>query len=155
MFGAIASTIGKVFGTDKAAASLVDNISSGLGKLVYTGQEKADDAVKAVTEARTMLVAWMDSTKGQNIARRIIALSIVFTWLAQYISMCLLSVAAVWVDTIIADKMIESANIIGGFADKMSGAVMLILAFYFSAPYMDKIVGVAMNKFSGKTESDK
>ncbi len=159
MFGAVTSTLGKIFGTDKALTSMVDGVKSGLDKLVYTGQEKAEDVAKAVTEARAMLVAWMDATKGQNIARRIIALSIVFTWLAQYMSMCLLSVASVWFDLtrvikvnekeIIIDPLIQSANIIGGFADKMSGAVMLILGFYFAAPYMEPMVKGAMDKFKG------
>jgi hypothetical protein len=32
----------------------------------------------------------------------------------------------------------------------MNGAVMLILGFYFAAPYMGKMVDGAMAKFSGK-----
>lgn len=146
MFGAIA---GKIFGTDKALTAVVEGVSSGLDKLIYTSEEKADDASKERAAARMMVIEWMAATKGQNIARRLIALSIVFTWLSQYISMCLLSVVAVWLDKEVADKMIESANVIGGFADKMNGAVMLILGFYFCAPYMGKMVDGAMKKFSG------
>jgi hypothetical protein len=59
-----------------------------------------------------------------------------------------LNVVAIWVAN--SDKLIESANIIGGYAEKMNGAVMLILGFYFAAPYMGKMVDGAMAKFSGK-----
>jgi hypothetical protein len=147
MFG-IRTVLGKVFGTDKAAASLINTVSSGLDKLVYTSEEKAEDQAKAITEARTMLVNWMDATKGQNLARRLIALSIVSIWLFQYIACMFLNVVAIWVAN--SDKLIESANIIGGYAEKMNGAVMLILGFYFAAPYMGKMVDGAMAKFSGK-----
>jgi hypothetical protein len=150
MLGAIGATIGKIFGTDKALTAMVEGARSGIDKLIYTGEEKADDAAKDRSEARQMIIAWMASTSGQNIARRLIALSIVGVWLMQFVSMNLLSVVAVWIDKAVADKMIESATIIGGFADKMSGAVMLILAFYFAAPYMGSMVQGAMDKFAGK-----
>jgi hypothetical protein len=68
-------------------------------------------------------------------------------WLSQYVTMMGLSVVAVWVDQ--PDKFVESSRILGDYAENMNGAMMLILAFYFAAPHMDKIVGGAMNKFSG------
>ena len=46
----------------------------------------------------------------------------------------------------------ESARVLESNADMMSGAVMLILAFYFAAPHMDKIVEGALNKFGGNKE---
>ena len=148
MLGFIGSTIGKVFGTDKAAGKLIDNVSAGLDKLVYTSEEKADDAAKSVTEARMMVIDWMKATSGQNLARRIIALSIVFIWLMQYISCMCLNVVAIWITD--SDKVMASADVIGNYAEKMNGAVMLILGFYFAAPYMGKMVEGAMNKFSSK-----
>jgi hypothetical protein len=47
------------------------------------------------------------------------------------------------------DQVSQSAMAIGERADSMTGAMMLILAFYFAAPHMDKIVGAALGKFGG------
>lgn len=151
--------IGKIFGTEKALTSVIDSVSKGLDSLIYTDEEKAGDAAKDRAAARSMIITWMDSTKGQNLARRLIALCIVFTWLFQYLCCMFLSVIGIWVepmkqtienDVIYVNPLIESAQIIGVFAEKMNGAVMLILGFYFAAPYMGSIVQTAMNKFSGK-----
>ena len=75
MIGLIGETIGKIFGTDKAAAALIDNVSTGLDKLVYTGEEKAADHAASVTEARKMVIKWLAATSGQNLARRVLALT--------------------------------------------------------------------------------
>ena len=132
-----------------------DIVKEGIGMLrdagdalIYTDEEKANDAAKSVTEARQMVVAWMQSTSGQNLARRLLAVAITFVWLSMYIVSMLMNVVAVWV--INGSDWISSASIVGSYADKMNGAVMLILAFYFAAPHMDKIVDSAMSKFSGK-----
>jgi hypothetical protein len=47
------------------------------------------------------------------------------------------------------EKLIASSAALDDKADRMSGAVMLILAFYFAAPHMDKIVVGALEKFGG------
>jgi len=144
----ISSIFGKIFGTEKALASVVDNVSKGLDVLVYTDEERAGDAAKDRSEARKMVVSWMESTKGQNLARRLIALSIVSIWLFQYLCSMFLSVASVWSSS--ADKLIESAKIIGNFAEKMNSPVMLILGFYFAAPYMGDIAKNVMSRFGKK-----
>lgn len=147
MFG-IGSVVGRIFGSDKALTSVVNGVSNGLDKLIYTNEEKAEDAAKATTEARLMIVKWMDSTKGQNLARRLIALSVVSVWLFQYLCCMFLSVAAVWMPG--SDKIISSAQIIGTFAEKMNGAVMLVLGFYFAAPYMGDIAKNALHSIGNK-----
>jgi hypothetical protein len=148
MFSLIGETIGKIFGTDKAAGALIDNVSSGLDKLVYTSEEKADAKAEAVTEARKMVIKWLEATSGQNLARRLLAMMITIVWLTQYVCMMGLSVVAVWV----ADPgpFAESAKVVGGYAENMNGAMMLILAFYFAAPHMGNIVQGAIDKFGGK-----
>ena len=160
MFGFIGETIGKIFGTDKAASSLIENVSSGFDKLVYTDQEKAGAHAADVTEARKMVVEWLSATSGQNLARRVIAFMITGVWVIQYFCMVVLSVVAVWVNKITVVKLNgvdvavnifkESSNVIGSYAERMNGAVMLILAFYFAAPHMDSIVNAALKKFGGQ-----
>ena len=140
MFGFIGSTIGKIFGTDKALKSVVDGVSSGLDKLVYTKEEKADNALKLKQEAGSFIIEWMKATTGQNVARRIIALSIVFTWLFLYLTKTFTLVSAVFLDSS-AMKLKEVAQLIGESADGMNSAVVMILAFYFAARSLPEIVG--------------
>jgi len=141
------SFLGKLFGTDKARDSLIEGAIKGFDSLKYTHEERAADNAASITEARSMLIEWLKNTQGQNLARRIISLSVTSIWLMQYIIMQVLSVSAVWVDE--PDRLMESSKVIGDYAESMNGAMMLILAFYFAAPHMGKIVDSAMNKFSG------
>lgn len=144
----IGATIGKIFGTDKAITSVVDNVSKGIDALIYTDEEKAVDAAKDRSAARGMVIKWMESTQGQNLARRLIALCIVIVWLLQYLCGMILSIIGIWVSD--PEKILASAKVIGEFAERMNGAVMLILGFYFAAPYMGSIVQGAMAKFGGQ-----
>ena len=145
---------GKIFGTDTAIKSVIDNVSSGLDKLVYTDEEKAGDAATDRSEARAMVVRWMESTQGQNLARRLISLAITGVWLGMYVFGQLLNMLAIFVNdqgTVTAAKLQEVSMIASDSANDMNGAVMLILAFYFAAPHMGDIATAAINKFgSGK-----
>ena len=127
----------------------IDSVSAGLDKLVYTDEERAEDARKSRTEARNMLIKWMEATSGQNLTRRFIAFFITLIWGVQYLSMNILSVIAVWATD--PTQYIATAKVIGGFATSMNGAMMLILAFYFAAPHMGSIVEGAMKKFGGES----
>lgn len=144
----IGSTIGKIFGTDKALTSIVDGTKNALDKLVYTSEERAEDEAKSITEARSMIIQWMNATQGQNLARRIIALVITSIWVLQYLIVSILSVIAVWVKDPL--NYLESAKVIGDNAQSMTTAMMLILAFYFSAPYMGTLAEGVLNKFNTK-----
>jgi uncharacterized membrane protein (DUF485 family) len=143
---------GKIFGTDKAIESGLNMIYKAGDALFYTDQEKAADKENKVKQVHQFMNDWMETTKGQNIARRLLAVMITTVWLFLYLVGILLSVIAPWVATEISVKLMESARVLESNADMMSGAVMLILAFYFAAPHMDKIVEGALNKFGGKKE---
>lgn len=147
MFGGL---LGKIFGSDKAIESTINSVSSGLDKLYYSDEEKADDAAKSRTEARQMIVSWMAATQGQNLARRLLALSITGTWLLMYVSAMIGSIVASWQDD--PARWIESSKIIGDYASGMDGEVMLILGFYFAAPHMGAIVNKAFDKMGSKKE---
>ena len=146
--GFLGGVIGKLVGSDEAISKGVDAVVSGFDKLIYTGEEKAEDRAKSVTEARGMVIDWMKSTQGQNLARRLLAITITATWLFMYLLSTALDSIAPWIPEI-SDKIVKSSEVIGDRAIQMNGAMMLILGFYFAAPHMDKIVGIAMNKFSG------
>ena len=146
------SFFGKLFGTERALTSIVDGVSNGLDALVYTDEERANDAAKDRSEARQMVVQWMASTQGQNLARRLISLSITGIWLGMYLISVLCSMAAVFTDSV-GTVTTEKVNAIGQIAQEaavdMNPAVMLILAFYFAAPHMGDIAKAVTGKFTG------
>lgn len=140
--------LGRVFGSEKAMERAVDGVVSGLDKLVYTGEERAEQHAKDVSEARHMVIGWMDRTQGQNIARRFLAVIITFVWLIQYLAAIVFSMAVVWAEDAATQlRLRESADLVGGYADGMTGAMMLILGFYFAAPHLSAIIGPAMSRF--------
>lgn len=143
------SVWGKVFGTDEAIKDAVGAVKDGLDALVYTEEEKAVDAAKERSEARSMLVGWMEATQGQNLARRIISLAITGVWLMQYvIAQIASSIAVFWNDA--AGQLNALSALQLQSADNMSPAVMLILAFYFAAPHMSDVVKAFTERMSVK-----
>lgn len=146
MFG----LIGKIFGSDKALGGIVSGVTNGLDKLTYTSEEKADDAAKERTEARQMLIKWMEASQGQNLARRFIAISTTIVWLAQFVIAQALSVVAIFLDD--GSKLYEAAGVLRTGVTDIMPAVMLILGFYFAAPYMGGIAKAVTGKFVQETK---
>ena len=142
------SLLGKIFGSEKALEATVGGISKGLDSLIYTDEEKAADAAEERRRARSMVIEWMGNTTGQKLARRLIAVSITFVWLLQYVFGWGMVIGAIFVDAETAARMQQAATLTQEYADGMTGAIMLILSFYFAAPHMDKIVGPAMERFA-------
>ncbi len=142
--------LGRLLGSPKALGDTVKAVGDGLDRFIYTKEEKAEDAAKAVTEGRNMIIRWMETTQGQNLARRIIALSITFVWLLMFIARMALPIAGIWLGS--PEKWDASAKVIGDNIEQMTGAVMLILGFYFASPYLGQITNVAMDKFGKKKE---
>lgn len=138
----------RIFGTDDAISKTIDTVSRGLDALVLTDEEKMEDAAKDRAEARSMVIEWMRTTQGQNLSRRFLALLISMSWASAYVVSMVMNVAAVWVDN--PDKILASAQIISEGAERMNGAFMLVLGFYFALPHMDKIVKPAMDRFGRK-----
>ena len=138
------SFLGRLFGTEKALTKAVDSVSKGLDALVYTDEEQAQEAAKDRSEARKMIVEWMRATQGQNLARRLIALSITGVWLSQYIVAQVVSSVAVFSGD--KTKLLELSDILKTGAESMDSAVMLILGFYFAAPYMGDFAKALMEK---------
>lgn len=144
---------GKVFGTDEAIKGAVGAVRDGLDALVYTNEEKAADAAKERSEARSMLVGWMEATQGQNLARRLISLAITGVWLLQYIvSQLASSIAIFWGAK--AQQLNELAKLQIESANDMSPAVMLILAFYFAAPHMGDFAKAVVGRFESKVNKN-
>ena len=138
--------LGKLFGSEAALSSIAKSASNAIDALVYTEEEKAQAAAAQRSEARQMVVAWMQATQGQNLARRLIALSITMVWLLMYVLAALASVLAIWVSGH-KEAFHASAEIARELAADMNPAVMLILAFYFAAPHMGDIAKSVMQRW--------
>lgn len=136
---------GKLFSSEKSMNNMIDATVNGLDKLVYTNEEKADYAASNRTEARRLLVEWMDKSSGQNLTRRFLALLIVGSWIAMYLGAAVMSIISVWSDS--PEQFLLASEYLANYAEPMSGAVMLCIAFYFAATHMDKVTDVAMTKF--------
>ena len=147
----MASFWGRLFGTEKALTGIVDAARDGLDKLVYTDEEKAGDAAKNRTEAREMVVKWMAATQGQNLARRLIALSIAAVWLGMYTISVLCSAIAIFTNeagVVTSEKIRIVGTIAMSGATEMNSHVWLILAFYFAAPHMGEVAQVITGRIS-------
>ena len=63
--------LGRIFGTDEAIKQGIETVGRGLDALVYTKQEQANDDADATSEARMMLVKWMEASQGHRLSRRV------------------------------------------------------------------------------------
>jgi len=135
---------GKLFGSDEAMKAGVEAVASGLDKLIYTDEERADAAAKERTEARGMVVEWMQATQGQNLARRIISLAITAVWLGFYLLAALAHAVGIFTPSV--QELRELSGFLFSMANSLNDAVMLILAFYFAAPHMSGIVEAILGR---------
>lgn len=132
------SILGRIFSTEAAMERSIDAVVKGLDKLVYTNEEKAEATAKARQEAQGLLVEWLKASSGHNLARRWLALAITVVWLSQYIGGMFFSLASVF--ALEKDRMLAASGILASYANEMAPAVMLILSFYFAAPYMGQVI---------------
>ena len=139
------SFFGRLFGTEKALTAIVDSASKGIDALVYTDEEKAGDAAKDRSEARSMVVQWMQATQGQNLARRLIALSITGVWLGMYVFSVVCQMVVVFVPEKV-QELIALSTISKEAAIELNPAAMLILAFYFAAGNISDIAKAIFKK---------
>jgi hypothetical protein len=146
---------GNLFGTEKALEAVVKTSTEMLDDAFYTDQEKADDRAIARTEARGMIVNWVAATTGSRLARRGLAFSITAVWLFQHMLSTSMVLFATYADSegvVTAEKLTASATILDNRSVEMQGAVMLILGFYFAAPFMGDIAKGALTQFSGRNK---
>lgn len=161
--GILSEVAGKLFGTNAAVEKVIEVTASGLGKLHYSSQEKAEDKAADTTEARNMLVNWIANTQGQNLARRILALSVAAMWLSMYAAFIFCKVLSIFY----TGKMVVTTTVVNNLpvdvtksaielagdallqgANDMNAPVMLVFAFYFAAPHMSSIIDIIFKKFA-------
>lgn len=140
---------GRLFGSSEATKEAVTAVKDGLDALWYTDEEKAADQRADVSEARRVLLEWVKNSQGQNLSRRLLAISITGVWLFMKVIGAVLSVVGVWADSV-STNLDQSSEILNEFSSDMTPAVMLILTFYFAAPHMGRIAEAALVKFGDR-----
>lgn len=147
------SVFGKIFATEKSIEKSIDAVVNGLDKLVYTQEEKAEATAKARLEAQGLLIQWLEQSSGQNLARRWLAVAITSTWLGQYLGGMVFALFSVFMTD--KDRLLAASGILASYANEMASAVMLILGFYFAAPYMGTVIDKVFDKISLKSPATK
>ncbi len=151
MFG----LIGRLFGSDNSINKSIDLVATGLDKIFYTKEEKAEDERQARAEGAKQFLKWMEATSGQNLTRRFIALTILFSWIAWYTSGVVLRITAIWVkDPVVHAKMAEASQIAIDMGMNFNTEISLIIGFYFAAPYMDKMISPVMKNLSRRADKN-
>lgn len=133
-FTAAGAVLGNLFGTPKATERMIDNVSKGIDKLVYTDEEKAEDAAKARTEALTVYTKWLESTSGSRLARRFLAFAFAGPWVAETMLATLMRAVSPFTNPAQAQQLAESADALWAAAMQNNTLVGFILAFYFGGP---------------------
>lgn len=124
--------LGRMFGSENAGKALIDNVSSGIDKMWYTDEEKAEDAAQAKREGMAVYMSWLESTSGSRIARRLIALMVTGIWVIEHLGSVGAGVAAVWADD--PAKLNETSRMLAEHATNNNTLVGVVLLFYFGGP---------------------
>ena len=147
------SLFGKIFSSDSALEKGVDAAIKGVDAVFYTDEEKASDKKEILKEVGKQILEWMAASQGHRLARRVISVAITAVWLLMYVLAAVMNIAAVFVAG--NQSLRDSADSLYDYAVSMNGAVMLILGFYFAAPYMGDLVKSAATKFRGGKNVEK
>ena len=143
--------IGTMMGSQASKNSLIDTAANAVDKLIYTKQEMAEDERAARNKAFEVTMDWISTTKGQNLARRWLAMMLSSIWAIQFVIGGLMNIVSVWVSNpILIENLHKTSELIAEQRSGMDGAMMLIIGFYFAAPSIMKFAPAAMKKFGGE-----
>jgi len=124
--------LGRMFGSDKAGAAIIDNVSSGIDKIWYTEEEKAEDQAQAKREGMAVYMKWLESTSGSRVARRLIALMVTGIWVIEHLGAVMAGVGGIWADD--PTKLNETSRMLADHATNNNTLVGVVLLFYFGGP---------------------
>lgn len=140
------SLVGNLFGTPTAVRDAMGTARELLDDAWYTDAEKAENKATERKHAQGFIIEWLQATTGSRLARRVLAIAITGTWLSMKWLSWFFSFLAIWAGKR-REQLIESSDLAEAHAVEMTAAVMLILGFYFAAPYMGDIAKSAIQKF--------
>lgn len=141
--------IGRLFGGSKAGEKIIDGVSSAADKLFYTDEEKAEAGVKARSEGYAVYMAWLKSTTGSRIARRLIALITTGIWAMEHIGAVITAQFAVFAED--PGRWTAVSESLAGYAADNNSLVGVVLLFYFGGPAATDAARGLVTKWVSKT----
>lgn len=111
--------LGAIFGSQKNSETIVSGAVSGIDKIFFTKEEKAE-ANKAVAD---WYLKYLAATQPQNLARRLIAMIVVLLWAALVV----LGVASYKLDESLSKFVFDTLE------QLVNEPFMIIMGFYFLA----------------------
>ena len=114
----------------------------------YTEEEKAGDAAQAKREGMAVYMAWLESTSGSRIARRILALMVTGIWALEHLSSVILGTIAVWVTD--STEYTEASKLLAEHASSNNSLVGVVLLFYFGGPAATDAARGLVEKWANK-----
>ncbi|MFS1525329.1 hypothetical protein ACL7TT_14660 [Microbulbifer sp. 2304DJ12-6] len=137
----------RLWGSEKALEKGADALIKTGDALFYTAEEKAADSAERSARVREFLLQWIKSTSGQNIARRLIALSFTGVYLLLALVVCTLSIWAALTDPgQDATTLVAAASAAEEALARITYPQGLIMIFYF-APTK---IGEALATYKGR-----
>lgn len=115
------TSAGKVVDT---ACNVVDNTVSGIDKLFYTDEEKAEAKKEMIAQYLDYVKTTLGETSIRSVTRRVIAISIIGVWLLMIVS----TIVAFFIGAEFVRFLLE-------LLDRMTFPVSSVIVFYFG-PYM-------------------
>ncbi|MGB0662782.1 MAG: hypothetical protein ACPGMR_03225 [Pontibacterium sp.] len=115
----------RMFSGDNSAAKAIDMVRDAGDALVFTEEEKQAANQKVLD----WVLAYMQATNGQNIARRFIALVVVLVWALMAITIGVLAVIAGYADS--EGALAASKNLMEVMRELALEPINIVLAFYF------------------------
>lgn len=143
--------LGKVFASD---ASLERGLNM-IDKAFHTDQEKAESRENMMKHKDTVLMNWIEASKGANMSRRFLAFLVGGIWGFMFLFGWLSEQLAIWSDSMTKERLELMVGSNEVYLEQATGGMLLVLGFYFAAPYMGAIVGTAVEKFTGKKADPK
>lgn len=140
--------LGSLFGSQTVGEKLIDNISSAADKLVYTSEEKAEDAAKARSEGFRVYMTWLESTSGSRLARRFLALGVAGIWGIEHLASVSTGVFAPFADDV--TKWERISQMLADHASNNNALVGVVLLFYFGGPAAMEGVKGLVSRWVGK-----
>ena len=140
--------LGTILGSPKAFGKVFDAARSAGDALIYTAEEKAEDAAAAAQARREFqskmlehVSQFMESTKGQNLTRRLIALAVTSMFVVGTTATIVLVVASIWVsDPDTRAMLTDSAGLIGDHLQETAHLFWIVLLFYFGSPHLGQAI---------------
>lgn len=128
-----------IFGSAKNTETIVNGAVSGIDKMFYTKEEKAENAGRAAE----WFLKYLEATNPQNLARRLIAMVIVGLWAL----LILIGIAAKGIETYffvvpIEGQVLFSTFIFNVLTDIVMYPFLTVIGFYFAAHVLRQWTGV-------------